>query len=83
METNKNLRNKYKLNLDILVVNQVTYSTKGLRSFETKIWNSLPQHVNLPKIWKPFKKLLIVGMVCLVTVLFVVRKNFHKRLLDC
>ena len=36
-ETNRNVRNKYKLNLDIPVVNQVTYGTKILRSFEPKI----------------------------------------------
>ena len=36
-ETNRNVRNKYKLNLDIPVVNQVTYGTKILRSFKPKI----------------------------------------------
>ena len=33
-------------------------------------------------IWKPLKKLLIVGMACLVTVLYVAWKTFHKNLLD-
>ena len=44
-ETNRNAHNKYKLNLDIPLVNQVTYSNKSLRSFGPKIWNSLPHHV--------------------------------------
>ena len=26
---------------------------------------------NLPKIWKPLRNLLIIGMACLVTVLFI------------
>ena len=44
-ETNRNVRNKYKLNLNIPVVNQVNYGTKSLRRFGPKIWNSLPHHV--------------------------------------
>ena len=36
-ETNRNVRNKYKLNLDIPVVYQVTYGTKSLRRFGPKI----------------------------------------------
>ena len=36
-EPNRNVRNKYKLNLDILVVNRVTSGTKSLRSFGAKI----------------------------------------------
>ena len=44
-ETNRNARNKYKLNLNVPVVNQVTYGTKSFRSFGPKIWNSLPHDV--------------------------------------
>ena len=36
-ETNRNARNKSKLNLNIPVVNQVNYGTKSLRSFGPKI----------------------------------------------
>ena len=53
-ETNRNDRNKYKLNLDITAVNQVTYGTKSLRSFGPKIWNSVP---NLRKICQKFGRL--------------------------
>ena len=38
--------------------------------------------LNLPKNWKPLKKLLIIGIACLVTALFVVWKIFYKNLLD-
>ena len=81
-ETNRNAWNKYKLNLNIPVVNQVNYGTKNLGSFEPKIWNSLLHHLKSAEIWKPLKKLLIIGMACLVTVLFVVWKIFHKNFLD-
>ena len=37
-------------------------------------------YLNVQKVWKPLKKLLIVGMVYLVTALFVVWKAFHKNL---
>ena len=59
-ETNRNVHNKNKLNLDIPVVNQVTYDTKNLRSFGPKIWNSL-HRVKSAKNLGAFKKLLIVG----------------------
>ena len=63
-ETNRNVRNKYKLNLNIPVVNQVNYGTKSLRSFGPKIWNSLPHHVKSAENLEAFKKLLIAGMSC-------------------
>ena len=47
METNRNVRNKYKLNLDIPASNQVTYGTQGLRNFRPKIWNLLSRNLQL------------------------------------
>ena len=79
-ETNRNVRNKYKLNLNIPVVNQVNYGTKILRKFGPKIWKCLPDHIKSAENLETFKKLLIIGMVCLVTVLFVVWKTVHKNL---
>ena len=57
-ETNRNAHNKYKLNLDIPLVNQVTYSNKSLRSFGPKIWNSLPHHVKSAENLEAFKKII-------------------------
>ena len=54
-ETNRNVRNKYKLNLNIDVVNQVNYGTKSLRSFGPKIWNSQPNHVKSAENFETFK----------------------------
>ena len=57
-ETNRNVRNKYKLNLNIPVVNQVNYGTKILRSFGPEIWNSLQHHIKSPENLKTFKKII-------------------------
>ena len=40
-KTNRNVRNKYKLNLNISVVNQVNYGTKNLKAFQkiNSNWN--------------------------------------------
>ena len=35
-ETNRNVRNKHILNLDIHVVNKATYATKSIRTFDLK-----------------------------------------------
>ena len=79
--TNRNVHKKYKLNLNIPVVNQVNYGTKSLRSFRPKIWNSPPHHLKSAENLETFKKLLIIGLACLVTVLFVIWETFHKHLL--
>ena len=55
-ETNRNALSKYKLNLDIPVVNQVTYGTKSRRSFGPKNWNSLPHHLKSAENLEAFKK---------------------------
>ena len=39
-ETNRNVREKYRLNLNIPNYNQVTFGKKSLRIFGPKIWNS-------------------------------------------
>ena len=57
-ETNRNVHSKYKLNLNIPVVNQVTYGTKRLRSFGPKIWNSLPLNVKSAENLETFKKII-------------------------
>ena len=39
-ETNRNVRNKYKLNLNIPVVNQVTYGNKSLRGCRPALYHT-------------------------------------------
>ena len=41
-ETNRNVREKYRLNLNISNYNQVNFGKKKLRILGPEIWNSLP-----------------------------------------
>ena len=54
-ETNRNVHEKYRLNLNIPNYNQVTFGKKSLRIFGPKIWNSLPYHIKSSKNLETFK----------------------------
>ena len=41
--------------LDIPKVNQVSFGNKNIRSFKTKIWNSLPPHIKSYENQETFK----------------------------
>ena len=60
-ETNRNVREKYRLNLNIPNYNQVTFGKKSLRIFGPKIWNSLPYYIKSSKIVKLSKLLSKTG----------------------
>ena len=80
-KTNRSVCNKYKLNLNIPVVNQINYGTRSLRSFGPEIWKSLPHHVKSAENLKTFKKIINnwngVSCNCLVCGL----EKLHKNLL--
>ena len=57
-ETNRTVRNQYKLNLNVPKVNQVSYGEKSLRYYGPKIWNSLPFHVKTSENLKNFKDII-------------------------
>ena len=44
-KTNRAVRNQYKLNLEVPIINQVTFGAKSIRYLGPKIWNSLPFHI--------------------------------------
>ena len=67
-ETNRNVREKYRLILNIPNYDQVTFGKKGLRIFGPKIWNSLPYALNLQKILKFSKLLSKTGAVLIAIV---------------
>ena len=67
-ETNRTVRNQYKLNLSVPKVNQVSYGGKSLRFYGPKIWNSLPLHVKTSENLKLSKTSFKIGMVVHVTV---------------
>ena len=65
------IRDKYKLNLDINKWNQKTLGYKSLKVLGPKIWNNLPYHVNSSENFDTFKNLLKIGMGTCVSVVYV------------
>ena len=57
-ETNRTVRNQYKLNLSVPKVNQVSHGEKSRRFYEPKIWNSLLLHVKTSENLKTFKDII-------------------------
>ena len=55
-ESNRPVREKYKLNLQIPKINQVRFGTKSLRGFGPKIWNIVPYHIKTSKNIDIFKR---------------------------
>ena len=54
----REVRDKYKLNLDIPKWNQKTFGYKSLKVLGPKIWNNLPYHVKSSENLDTFKNLL-------------------------
>ena len=54
----REVRDKYKLNLDIPKWNQKTFGYKSLKVLGPKIWNNLPYHVKSSDNLDTFKNLL-------------------------
>ena len=44
-KSHRAVRNQYKLNLEVPIINQVTFGAKSIRYLGPKIWNSLPFHI--------------------------------------
>ena len=57
-ETNRNICEKYRLNLNIPNYNRVTFGEKSLRIFGPKIWNNLPYHIKSSKNLETFKTVI-------------------------
>ena len=57
-KTKRAVRNQYKLNLEVFVINQVTFGAKSIRYFGPKIWNSLPFHIKSNEALKTFKRIV-------------------------
>ena len=48
-KTNRAVRNQYKLNLEVPIINQVTFGAKSIRYLGPKIWNSQLWNLQLLK----------------------------------
>ena len=69
-KTKRAVRNQYKLNLEVPIINQVTFGAKSIRYLGPKIWNSLPFHIKsieslttfkgIIKIWDYGPKVLMI-----------------------
>ena len=57
-ETSRLIREKYMLNLNIPVHNQVTSGSKSLRVFGPKVWNSLHYHIKSSENLGSFKMII-------------------------
>ena len=53
-------RDKYELNLEVPKANQVRFGIKNFKSLDSKLWNSLLNHINsaenLMQFWKIIKQ---------------------------
>ena len=65
-ETKKNVREKYRLNLNIPNYNQVTLGKKSLRIFGPKIWSSLPYQIKSSITLKSLKNWDGVNCNCVI-----------------
>ena len=57
-QTDRLVREKYKLNLDIPCYNQVTFDRKALTFFGPKTWNILPYHTKSAENLASFKTMI-------------------------
>ena len=57
-ETERLVREKYKLNLEVPKWNQVTFGERSLKVFGPRIWNSLPFHIKSAENLSLFKSLI-------------------------
>ena len=54
-KTNRAIRNQYKLNLEVPIINQITLWAKSIRYLRPKIWNTLPFHKKSSESLTTFK----------------------------
>ena len=57
-KTKRAVRNQHKLNLEVPIINQVTFGAKSLRYLGPKIWNSFPFHIKSSESLTTFKRII-------------------------
>ena len=57
-KTNRAVQNQYKLNLEVPIINQVTFGAKRIKYLGPKIWNSYPFHIKSSESLTTFKKVI-------------------------
>ena len=56
--SNRTVRNQYKANLEVPIINQVTFGAESIRYLGSKIWNSHPFHIKLSESITTFKRII-------------------------
>ena len=77
-KTNRAIRNQYKPNLEVPIINQVTFGAKSIRYLGPEIWNTLPFHIKSSESLTTFKIIIKNGIRSHANGLFV---NARVRLL--
>ena len=55
-KTNRAIRNQYKPNLEVPIINQVTFGATSIRYLGPEIWNTFPFHIKSSKCLTTFKR---------------------------
>ena len=57
-KTNRAIRNQYKPNLEVPIINQVNLGAKSIRYLGPEIWNALPFHIKSSESLTTFKRVI-------------------------
>ena len=57
-KTNRAIRNQYKPNLEVPIINQVNLGAKSIRYLGPEIWNTLPFHIKSSESLTTFKRII-------------------------
>ena len=57
-KTNRTVSNQYKLNVEVPIINQVTFGFKSIRYLGLKVWNILPFRIKSSVTLTTFKKII-------------------------
>ena len=57
-KTNRAIRNQYKPNLEVPIINQVTFGAKSIRYLGLEIWSTLPFHIKSSESLTTFKRII-------------------------
>ena len=57
-KTSRAVRSNYKVNLDVLTINQVSFGDKSLRCYSPKIWNSFPFYIKSSENLEALKNII-------------------------
>ena len=57
-KTKRTVRNQCKLNLEVPIINQVTFGARSIRYLGPEIWTLLPFHIKSSESLRTFKRII-------------------------